>query len=51
MYSETQNIEKPRGSLQVGVLRVNASDATRIDLVDPISKERVASDHGTVTEF
>jgi hypothetical protein len=32
--------------IKVGVLRVNASDATRIDLVDPISNERVASDYG-----
>ena len=33
--------------IKVGVLRVNASDATRIDIVDPISTERVASDYGT----
>jgi hypothetical protein len=32
--------------IKVGVLRVNASDATRVDLVDPISKESVAGDYG-----
>ncbi|HET7608336.1 MAG TPA: hypothetical protein VFL84_06645, partial [Gammaproteobacteria bacterium] len=33
--------------IKVGVLRVNASDGTRIDLADPISKERVTGGYGT----
>jgi len=32
--------------IKVGVLRVNASEGTRIDLADPGSKERIASDYG-----
>jgi hypothetical protein len=32
--------------IAVGVLRMNVSDGTRIDLVDPASKERVASGYG-----
>jgi hypothetical protein len=32
--------------IPVGVLRVNVSEGTRIDLADPLSKERVASGYG-----
>jgi hypothetical protein len=32
--------------LAVGVLRVNVSEGTRVDLADPISKEHVASGYG-----
>jgi hypothetical protein len=32
--------------IAVGVLRMNVSDGTRIDLVDPASKERIASGYG-----
>jgi hypothetical protein len=32
--------------IKVGVLRVNASDGTRIDLADPVSKESVTSGYG-----
>ena len=32
--------------IEVGVLRVNVSEGTRIDLVDPASKERVAGGYG-----
>jgi hypothetical protein len=33
--------------IKVGVLRVSASNSTRIDLVDPVSKERLAGEYGT----
>ena len=33
--------------IKVGVLRVNASDGTRIELADPVSKERVTGGYGT----
>ena len=33
--------------VKVGVLRVNASEGTRVDLVDTVTKEGVASDYGT----
>jgi hypothetical protein len=33
--------------IKVGVLRVNASDGTRVDLADPVSKERVTGGYGT----
>jgi hypothetical protein len=36
--------------IRVGVLRVHANDATRIDLVDPASGEKLASDYGE-TQF
>lgn len=32
--------------IKVGVLRVNASEGTRIDLTDPVTKESVAADYG-----
>ncbi len=33
--------------IKVGVLRVNASDGTRIDLIDPVSKAPVTCAYGT----
>jgi hypothetical protein len=33
--------------IKVGVLRVNASDGTRIDLTDAVSKKSVAAGYGT----
>jgi hypothetical protein len=32
--------------IKVGVLRVNASEGTRIDLADPVSKQSVAAGYG-----